>query len=114
MRLNLLVLKTRDVERLRGFYSLLGLSFREEKHGEGPTHFSARVGELVFELYPLPASAPQVEDGVRLGFAVAELDAVLRRLEGSGAVVRGARETEWGRRAVLRDPDGRRVEVCQG
>src|SRR5262249_55832028 len=55
--LNLLVLKTQQLDRLKEFYSALGLSFAEEKHGDVPLHLAARVGEVVLELYPLPADA---------------------------------------------------------
>jgi hypothetical protein len=41
-KLNLLVLKTRQLDRLRAFYAALGLSFAEERHGEGPLHLAAR------------------------------------------------------------------------
>jgi hypothetical protein len=37
-KLNLLVLKTRQLDRLRGFYAALGIAFAEERHGGGPTH----------------------------------------------------------------------------
>lgn len=111
VKLNLIVLKTHHLDRLKDFYSALGISFAEEKHGDGPSHLSARVGDVVLELYPLPADAVP-DAGTRLGFAVPNLDAVLARLGTS--VVSGPRETEWGRRAVLRDPDGRRVELVEG
>lgn len=110
--LNLIVLKTHQLGRVEEFYSALGLSFVEEKHGDGPHHLSARAGGLVMELYPLPADAGPADATTRLGFAVPDLDAVLAGL--GAAVVSGPRSTEWGRRAVVRDPDGRRVEVAQG
>jgi catechol 2,3-dioxygenase-like lactoylglutathione lyase family enzyme len=112
VKLNLLVLKTHHLDRLKEFYSTLGLSFVEEKHGDGPLHLAAHVGDLVLELYPLPSDAGLADASTRLGFTVPDLDAVLERL--AAAVVSGTRETEWGRRAVVRDPDGRRVEVIEG
>src|SRR5262245_25219498 len=106
--LNLLVLKTRQLDRLRDFYAALGISFVGEQHGHGPTHFAGRAGDLVLELYPLPADSGPAEAGARLGFAVPDLDAVLRSLAEAGAdMVSGPRMAPWGRRAVVRDPDGR-------
>jgi lactoylglutathione lyase len=52
VKLNLLVLKTRTLDKLKDFYTAFGITFVEEKHGDGPTHFAGRVGELVLELYP--------------------------------------------------------------
>mgnify|MGYP001395022962 CR=1 FL=1 len=115
VKLNLLVLKTHQLERLKDFYAALGLSFAEERHGEGPPHLAARVGDLVLELYPLPADAGPADGMTRVGFAVPDLDAAMRSLEALQAVVvSGPKMTEWGRRAVVRDPDGRAVKMVQG
>lgn len=111
VRLNLLVLRTRQLDKVKEFYSALGISFTEEKHGGGPLHLAARVGDLVLELYPLPADAGPADASTRLGFVVRNLEAVLARL--GAAVVSGPRVTEWGRRAVVRDPDGRKVELLE-
>lgn len=34
------------------FFSRMGLPFVKEKHGEGPEHYAAQVGDDVFEIYP--------------------------------------------------------------
>jgi predicted enzyme related to lactoylglutathione lyase len=115
VRLNLLVLKTHHLDQLKLFYSALGLSFVEEKHGEGPSHLAAQVGNLVLELYPLSESAGPPDATTRLGFAVPDLDETVRALEAvSAVVVTQPRMTPWGRRAVVRDVDGRPVELTQG
>jgi catechol 2,3-dioxygenase-like lactoylglutathione lyase family enzyme len=113
MRLNLVVLTTADPDRLKAFYTALGMAFTAERHGSGPPHFAGRVGDVVLELYPLPEPAGTVEP-VRLGFAVDDVDAVLRSLAGLGVRrVTPPRLTEWGYRGVVRDPDGRAVELCR-
>src|SRR5262249_11404255 len=113
-KLNLLVLKTHDLPRLRNFYAALGLAFVEEQHGKGPVHFTARCGDLVLELYPLPEDAGVPDATIRLGFAVADLEATLQGLRTLGVeVVREPRSTPWGRQAVVRDPDGRGVELTE-
>jgi predicted enzyme related to lactoylglutathione lyase len=112
-RLNLLVLRTGQPDLLRAFYAAIGLDFAVEKHGDGPTHHAARHGDLVLELYPL-AEGTTVDATTRLGFAVAGLDAMLKTLEAAGAeVMSRPRRTAWGYRAVVRDPDGRAVELTQ-
>jgi predicted enzyme related to lactoylglutathione lyase len=67
---------------------------------------------VVIELFPLPADAGPGDSTTRLGFMVPDLDAAVARL--GAAVVSGPRMTEWGRRALARDPDGRKVELVQG
>jgi predicted enzyme related to lactoylglutathione lyase len=110
VKLNLIVLKTPQLARLKEFYAALGISFAEEKHSEGPLHLAGRVGEVVIELYPLQDG--EADSTTRLGFSVPDLDTVLARL--GAAVVSGPAVTAWGRRAVVKDPDGRKVEVVQG
>lgn len=113
--LNLLVLKTRQLDKLKAFYAALGIEFAEEKHGDGPTHLAGRVGEVVVELYPLHGDAGVADAATRLGIAVPDLDAVLRSLDTlQTPVVSQPKMTLWGRRAVVRDPDGRAVELMQG
>ena len=54
MKLNLLVLRTPKLEDLRRFYSALGARFDSERHGNGPEHYAAMLGDdIVLELYPM-------------------------------------------------------------
>ena len=112
--LRLLVLRTKQLERLRDFFHPLGVSFAAEQHGNGPLHYAGELGGVVLELYPL-AQDVQAEDHLtRLGFAVGDLATTLHALEAAGAaVISKPRQTEWGLRAVVRDPDGRAVELYQ-
>jgi hypothetical protein len=45
--LNLLVLKTRQLEQVRAFYECLGVAFSRERHGNGPAHYAGRAVELL-------------------------------------------------------------------
>jgi hypothetical protein len=108
----LLVLRSARLEEVRAFYERLGLVFVTEQHGSGPVHHAARVGAVVLELYPLAAEASP--DGqLRLGFAVENLTATLDALTES-EIISPMRESLWGLRAVVRDPEGRVVELTQG
>ena len=51
--LKLLVLKTRQPDRLRTFYQAFGVELVEERHGSGPHHYAGQVGDTVLEIYPL-------------------------------------------------------------
>lgn len=42
--LNLLVLRTDDLEKSRDFYAALGLAFEKHKHGTGPSHYACESG----------------------------------------------------------------------
>lgn len=112
--LALLVLKTRQVEELRLFFQTLGVDLVEEQHGKGPVHFAGRAGAVVIEVYPLPDDGTPVDSSTRLGFAVKKVVEVIRALEGIGTpIVKPPKETTWGLQAVVKDPDGRSVELTQ-
>ena len=109
--LNLVVLRSSDIERGAEFYREMGLRFTKHSHGSGPEHYSSEVGGLVFELYPLtPKSSPTA--GTRIGFRVDSVDAIVKLLTNIGAVVVSPpADSEWGRRAVIKDFDGHVVEL---
>jgi lactoylglutathione lyase len=113
-RLSLVVLKTRQMENLRRFYGSLGIELAEEQHGKGPVHYAGRVGDMVLEIYPLPEDQATADASTRLGFVVAGVKEVAEALQGHGAqIVTEPQATQWGLRAVVRDPDGRAVELYQ-
>lgn len=74
MQLNLLVIRTENIDRLAQFYAQLGIPFQRHKHGKGPYHYAAELGEVVFEIYPLLKSQPTADASLRLGFDVPNLD----------------------------------------
>ena len=110
--LKLVVLRTPQVDRLRAFYQALGVELAEERHGNGPLHFTGKVGGVVLEVYPLPGGT--ADTTTRLGFAVQRLATVVQALQDAGGVVTGGpQQSAWGLRAVVRDPDGRAVELYE-
>lgn len=109
--LRLLVLKTHDVSGVVAFYQSLGLVFTEERHGKGPLHHSAPLGDGIIEIYPL-ADDQRVDSTTRLGFAIRDPDSVARVAESlGGRAVKHGRDTPWGYMALVADPDGRIVEL---
>lgn len=109
--LNLLVLRCRDIDAGRAFYECFGMTFTRHAHGGGPAHYAHEDDRGVFELYPAAADAPVDRTG--LGFAVRNLDDAAGWLRRSGFNPGSAADRPWGRTFVVRDPDGRRVEVKQ-
>jgi lactoylglutathione lyase len=110
--LKLVVLYVRDVEVTKSFYECLGLSFRAEKHGHGPQHYAAIMGSTVFEVYPCQADSNG--GPIRIGFEVISLEKTLHALRRQSAkVCKESHDSPWGRRAVVEDPDGNRVELTE-
>jgi lactoylglutathione lyase len=94
---DLIVLLARDVEMLTGFYCALGRNFQKERHGEGLEHYSCVRNQIVFEIYPRCSDEPSTT-GVRLGFRVPSVEPSM---------------TQWGRRSVIKDPEGHIVELSE-
>jgi lactoylglutathione lyase len=109
--LNLVVLRSPDIHRAAQFYRALGLLFTCHSHGSGPEHYASEVSGLVFEIYPLTSkSGPTI--GARIGFIVDSVDELIPLVVKAGAqVVTAPSDSEWGRRAVVKDLDGHVVEL---
>ena len=113
-RLNLIVIRTKELAGTRAFYEALGLRFQREQHGSGLEHFAAVQGEQVFELYP--ATDEQPVSSLRLGFRVHSVRDAIEAAKAAGAsVAREPQDSPDGeQRAILLDPDGRKVELSGG
>ncbi len=114
MKLSLIVLYTRQLLEMKGFYESLGLTFKLEKHGNGPEHYYAKLGErLGMELYPItsdkvnnPLSHPH-----RLEFTAGDINNVVHQLIDNGWKDHmGWRDSKRGG-LYLVDPDGNEVMV---
>ncbi|HEV8292347.1 MAG TPA: VOC family protein [Tepidisphaeraceae bacterium] len=106
--LNLLVIRSPDIDRPARFYELLGLTFLKHTHGT-----AAELGSAVFEIYPRRDEKDSTSS-TRLGFRVLNLDQTIANLQQSGAkIISAPKDTPFGRRAVVDDPDGHRVELTQ-
>ena len=110
--MNLLVLRCRDVDAAGRFYGCLGMTFDRHRHGNGPEYLGAEDAASAFELYPLATGA--TADTAGLGLAVANLAATSAALKAAGFAPGETADRPWGRTLVVRDPDGRRIEVKQG
>jgi catechol 2,3-dioxygenase-like lactoylglutathione lyase family enzyme len=95
VRLGLLVLYCSDLEACVEFYRGLGLALERERHGGGAEHYAAVLDEgVVFELYPGTAGAT---GSMRVGLTIVR-DGVWAGPDHEGG--------------VLRDPEGRVVDLC--
>ncbi len=110
--LNLLVLRCRDIEASKVFYETLGHEFVAERHGNGPRHYAAKLGGLVLELYPRRGN--ESPDDLRLGFSCPTLVDIAAKIRTSNIpIINELREIEGRLVLVVRDPDGRSVELSQ-
>ena len=109
--LNLVVIRVEDIEKSKAFYEAIGLNFERHRHGKGLPHLASTGTDITFEIYP--AQGKNTAD-IRLGFLVDNVDVATQQLKGCGGVVlTEAKDSPWGRRAVIKDPDGHTVELCE-
>lgn len=115
--INLIVLRTSQVETMLAFYRAMGLVFVQEQHGTGAIHYSTQLGDMTIEIYPAEAGqAPDRKAGgaTMIGIAVESVDAVTEALQNLGVKMLSApKDSSWGRRATVLDPDGRMIELTQ-
>jgi predicted enzyme related to lactoylglutathione lyase len=112
-RLNLVVIRVADFERSASFYRSMQMPLTKERHGAGPDHYSVDLGGVVMELYPRRSEA-EATTQTRIGFVVDKLDEVLAASQASGGqLIAAAKDSPWGRRAIVKDPDGHTIELVE-
>jgi lactoylglutathione lyase len=111
IQLNLVVIRSHDVNESVLFYQKLGLNFIKHQHGSGLEHFASEGSLITFEIYPCTLEA-STTTATRLGFQVDSVDAIVQELEKSGAaIISSPKDSPWGRRAIVVDPDGHKIEL---
>ena len=114
-KLTLVVIRVAELEKSVEVYRALGLPLVKEQHGKSPEHYSATVAETTLELYPLTSDSEKTRS-TRLGFSVdhGRLDEVLSVVQSFGCLlILTPKESPWGRRAVIEDLDGHKVELIE-
>ncbi len=112
MNLNLIVIRTEIPEKLSEFYEKLGIKFSYHQHENGPFHYSADLDGLVFEIYPFLKRQSEADKSLRLGFSVKKLDILIESLKDENIeIVSNPTKSEFGYFAVIKDLDGRKIEL---
>lgn len=112
MQVNLIVIRTNQPKELSEFYEQLGIKFEYHRHGNGTWHYSAEIEKIVFEIYPLLKNQDIPDNSLRLGFTVDELEELILSLKKKNVeIVKEPKESEWGYFAIIKDLDGRKIEI---
>ncbi len=108
---NLLVIRSSDIVRAVTFYEQIGMLFTKHAHGKGPEHYASDTCGFVFEIYP-QRNAGDTSTNTRFGFNVDDVDSIIDLLREIGVTtVTEPTDSEWGRRAVVKDFDDHIVEL---
>ncbi|BDS10401.1 VOC family protein [Aureispira anguillae] len=114
MKLKLVVIRSKDINKLSDFYTKFGITFNKHKHRKGPLHYSSVIDGTVFEIYPLLKNQSEVDSSIRLGFEVENLDALVEQLKLEKIeLVQLPQTSEFGRYAVVKDHEGRKIELSE-
>ena len=111
MEIRLIVIRTNDQKRLADFYTLLGFRFEYHRHGNSPMHYSAIIGNMTLEIYPMTKSQTEIDKYLRLGFAIDNFDETLTILRNNEIIFSEPTLTEFGFLTIVSDPDGRKIEL---
>jgi catechol 2,3-dioxygenase-like lactoylglutathione lyase family enzyme len=105
--INHIAFRTPDVPRLKAFY--------EELFGGEPltgSHDPLRVGPMLFVFFPSEGRLAEDPDELAFDTDLAGFEDAYERAKRLGALQREPVEpTHWSRAFLVRDPDGRRIEV---
>jgi lactoylglutathione lyase len=109
--INLLVIRSANLDRATTFYETIGLKFIRHAHAQGPEHYVSEMNGFIFEIYP-ERDAQDTTINTRIGFKVDNVDQVLELLQTVDVKILIAPvDTKWGRRAVVQDFDGHTIEL---
>ncbi len=111
MSLNLLVLRCKNIEASKEFYSYFNFSFNEEQHCKSPRHYAATNNNFVFELYPIDKT--EYPDNCRLGFTVQNLDLLFSTFKNKCWIEKALFTRNAQKLFIAKDPDGRKVEISE-
>jgi predicted enzyme related to lactoylglutathione lyase len=112
VRISYLSINCTEWTACRAFYEALGITFAEEEHPGVPLHLSGEIGGAVLELHGPGGRGGPVGPGFRLGFEVDDVHGAAEAVVAAGGVLqRAPAPGPWGLRAVVVDPDRRRVEL---
>jgi catechol 2,3-dioxygenase-like lactoylglutathione lyase family enzyme len=115
--LSAVLLVSDNPKRLADFYrDVVGVPLREEQHGDALPHWGCTLGDIHFAIHPVE-TFPDRQSGtgsVKLAFTVFDIQALARRLEGSGVpLLYPPRDTRFFWSTAVRDPDGNLVEFTE-
>ena len=97
------------------FYSKLGFNVQKHKHGDGDLHLVCKNGDVLLEIYPLPNSDNQhATKNIKIGFKIDSHETILNGSEFfKQYLYQTPKETEWGRKMSLIDPDGNIIDLFE-
>lgn len=112
--LSSIIMATAQLTQVLDFYKCLGVKFAEKKISLGTTYFWSQSNSVQFAFLEKKELRSLDQPQIHLSFAVSNVSLVLKELEKQNVIcVLDPMEQNGQIRAIILDPDGRSVELCQ-
>lgn len=100
--LSIIVRYCNSIRIIKEFYEIFGIEFQIEDHN-GVVHYSAKFGDVIFELYPRPKDQSDINTGINsmFGIKVDNIELIKNELTQNRQVFSGNNNV-----IKVRDPEG--------
>lgn len=110
-----ITINTSHLQDMLAFYRIIGFQFTASKVEKGSEVLRAEHQGVEFSLYSINNVKNSVIPSLQLGFKITDLDHAIEALiKVPGTVcILGPTDMPDGRKAIVLDPDGHSIELCQ-
>jgi hypothetical protein len=100
------LLRSENIEVTKTFYQSFFPDWVSERHGDGPLHYSLRLQNFLFEIYPKRIRYP---DNLECLILADNLANTMKAIDDFNLPILIQKETQ----VIMRDPDGRLLQILQ-
>lgn len=110
-----ITVNTAQLQSMLGFYSIVGFQFTASKVDKGSEVYRAQHNGLEFSIYSLERVQNSHIPQLQLGFKIKNIEKVVSELLEIPGVVSILEPTQMpdGKKAIVLDPEGHSVELCE-
>lgn len=110
-----ITINTPHLHDMLGFYQIVGFQFTASKVDKGTEVYRALREGLEFSLYSIKNAQKPAIPALQLGFTITNLDKIFEDLVKIPGVLSILSPTQLvdGKKAIVLDPDGHSIELCE-
>ncbi|MGZ3769516.1 MAG: VOC family protein [Bdellovibrio sp.] len=110
-----ITINTPHLDHMLGFYQIIGFQFTASKVDKGSVVYRCSRNGLEFSLYSIKESPKSPVPSLQLGFKINNIEkmvADLVKIPGAMTIL-DPTEMPDGKKAIVLDPDGHAIELCE-
>lgn len=110
-----ITINTPHLQDMLGFYQIIGFQFTASKVDKGSEVYKAHRDGLEFSLYSIQSAQRSPIPSLQLGFTITNVDKIVAALMKIPGVLCVLDPTDMpdGKKAIILDPDGHSIELCE-